>query len=199
MNHAEPNNRWERHKERTRRHLLQAADHLFREKGFDTTTVEEIAHAAGVAKGTLFNYFETKETLLLNLLALRIEETLTTLPGEGQAAPTRIRLTLKAAWDALSPYRHLTRHAVLHNVRPPQRPSTKPQRMKHALIELIQQGQEEGSIRADVDAEAAALFLSIYFLRLCFTDGTEPTSDSSWEDHLEQGLTILYHGLLTRA
>lgn len=197
MNNPGTSTRWERHKERTRRHLLKAADRLFREKGFDTTTVEEVAHDAGVAKGTLFNYFETKETLLLSLLAMQVEDALTELPGEGQPAPARIRLTLRAAWDALSPYRHLTRHAIFHNVRPPKRPPSRPQEMKYALIELLRQGQEEGTIRAEIDVEAAALFLSVYFLRLCFMDfSEEETSASSWEARLERGLDILYHGLL---
>lgn len=197
MNNDESRSRWERRKERTRRGLLQAADHLFREKGFDATTVEEIAHAADVAKGTFFNYFETKETLLIYLLAMQIEDALAELPGAGQSAPERIRLTLKAAWDALMPYRHLIRHAVLHNVRPPQHHSDRPQKTQRALVTLIHQGQREGTIRAEVDAEAAALFLNVYFLRLCFKEYTQEDASLDWENQLDRGLDIIFNGLLT--
>ncbi|MGC9398382.1 MAG: TetR/AcrR family transcriptional regulator [Anaerolineae bacterium] len=197
MNNDAHTSRWARHKERTHRALLQAADQLFREKDFDTVTVEEIAHAANVAKGTFFNYFETKETLLIHLLAMRIENALTNLLGVGLPAPERIRLTLKAIWDALKPYRHLVHHAVLHNVRPVRQSPDQLHKTHQALVRLIHQGQEEGSIRAEVDADAAALFLNVYFLRLCFMEYTEKDALTSWEARLERGLDIIYNGLCT--
>ena len=52
-------------KEKTRRAILAAALKLFSEKGFYRTTTREIARKAGIAEGTLFNYFETKEDLAL--------------------------------------------------------------------------------------------------------------------------------------
>lgn len=51
-------------KERTRRSLLLAAYRLFEEKGYDATTISEIARAAEVSQGTFFNYFGTKEDLI---------------------------------------------------------------------------------------------------------------------------------------
>ena len=56
-------------KERTRADLLQAAERLFAEVGFGTATTRAIAAAAGVAAGTVFNYFPTKEALAAALLA----------------------------------------------------------------------------------------------------------------------------------
>ena len=47
------------------RAILAAALKLFAEKGFYRTTTKEIARKAGIAEGTLFNYFETKEDLAL--------------------------------------------------------------------------------------------------------------------------------------
>ncbi len=49
--------------------LAQTAMQLFAEKGFDETTVEEVAAAAGVSRRTLFNYFRTKEELALSGLS----------------------------------------------------------------------------------------------------------------------------------
>lgn len=53
------------------RELLAAALALFVEKGFDATRTEEIAERAGVSKGTLYLYFEGKETLFNDLIAER--------------------------------------------------------------------------------------------------------------------------------
>jgi AcrR family transcriptional regulator len=53
--------------EQRRAEILQAAMGLFSSKGFHETTMEEIAQAAEVAKGTIYLYFASKEHLLLAL------------------------------------------------------------------------------------------------------------------------------------
>jgi AcrR family transcriptional regulator len=55
----------ERNKEQTKERILAAALELFREKGLEGTTTREISRRAGIAEGTLFNYFKTKEDLAL--------------------------------------------------------------------------------------------------------------------------------------
>jgi AcrR family transcriptional regulator len=54
-----------KNKENTKRAILRAALELFAEKGFYNTTTKAISRKAGIAEGTLFNYFETKEDLAL--------------------------------------------------------------------------------------------------------------------------------------
>ncbi|MGO9465520.1 MAG: TetR/AcrR family transcriptional regulator [Isosphaeraceae bacterium] len=56
----------------TRQRILEAARQLFATGGFDATTTRDIADAAGIATGTLFNYFATKEAILASLAALAI-------------------------------------------------------------------------------------------------------------------------------
>ena len=53
--------------------ILDAAQHAFGEHGFHGARVEEIARAAGVAKGTVFLHFKDKEGLLLALVRWRTE------------------------------------------------------------------------------------------------------------------------------
>lgn len=50
--------------------ILRAAFSLFAEKGFHHTTVEEIASLAGVGKGTVYEYFSSKQNLLQEMLIL---------------------------------------------------------------------------------------------------------------------------------
>lgn len=51
-----------------RNQILDAATKVFAEKGFHRATIRDVARAAGVADGTIYNYFENKTALLLGLL-----------------------------------------------------------------------------------------------------------------------------------
>src|SRR5258706_11608714 len=57
-----------------RSQILDAATRVFAEKGFHRTTIRDIATVAGIADGTIYNYFENKTALLLGILD-RINET----------------------------------------------------------------------------------------------------------------------------
>lgn len=56
-------------KRATRKAILAAARRRFREVGFEATTTRDLAADAGIAAGTLFNYFPSKEALLVELAA----------------------------------------------------------------------------------------------------------------------------------
>jgi AcrR family transcriptional regulator len=56
-------------KAETRQRILEAARHLFAASGFEASTTRDIADAAGIANGTLFNYFANKEAILASLVA----------------------------------------------------------------------------------------------------------------------------------
>jgi TetR/AcrR family fatty acid metabolism transcriptional regulator len=65
-----------------RARILEAAVKVFAERGFHTATVAEIARAAGVADGTIYLYFKSKDDLLLRLF----DEKMTELVEEARAA-----------------------------------------------------------------------------------------------------------------
>jgi len=56
-------------KNATRQKIVEAARQLFAAKGFEASTTRDIAGAAGIANGTLFNYFANKELILASLVA----------------------------------------------------------------------------------------------------------------------------------
>jgi AcrR family transcriptional regulator len=71
----------ERKKRRTRRLIAETARQLFFERGFEATTVSEVARAAEVAEQTVFNYFPTKEDLFYSGLAAFEAELLAAVGG----------------------------------------------------------------------------------------------------------------------
>ena len=60
-------------RERTRQAILDAASSQFLEIGFEAAKTREIAAAAGIAAGTLFNYFPSKESLGLALVSEAVD------------------------------------------------------------------------------------------------------------------------------
>ena len=59
----------EQAKQENRARILEKAAEIFTEKGFEDTTTRDIALASGLATGTLFNYFPSKETLAMSMVA----------------------------------------------------------------------------------------------------------------------------------
>ncbi|GGY13770.1 TetR family transcriptional regulator [Streptomyces minutiscleroticus] len=69
----------ERKKRLLRRQLSDTATEMFMERGFDAVRVSEIAEACGVSEKTVFNYFPTKESLVLDLGEVTLGSLRTTL------------------------------------------------------------------------------------------------------------------------
>jgi AcrR family transcriptional regulator len=97
----------DRKRERTRRALLEAAVDLFEDRGYEETTVADIAAAAEVGTRTFFNYFASKEELLFPEQDLRVRAAVAAIasrrPGE---RPVEVLLrALRAAGD--NPGEHL--------------------------------------------------------------------------------------------
>ena len=63
--------------------LMDKAMHLFSLKGFAQTSVQEIAHAAGISKGAFYKHYESKESLFIELLKRHQEELTAELRASG--------------------------------------------------------------------------------------------------------------------
>ena len=95
----------DRKKQRTRRAIEQSALDLFEARGFDGTTVDEIAEAADISPRTFFHYFPSKEDVVLADYALRLESIVAALEASpaGQAPWAALRaafLTVAADYES---------------------------------------------------------------------------------------------------
>ncbi|MCB2181078.1 MAG: TetR/AcrR family transcriptional regulator [Desulfobulbaceae bacterium] len=61
-------------KKENRKKILRVAEKLFTRKGYEQTTTRDISESCGMAKGTLFNYFKSKETLAMTLVAQAMDK-----------------------------------------------------------------------------------------------------------------------------
>jgi TetR/AcrR family transcriptional regulator, repressor of fatR-cypB operon len=71
--------------------ILHAARELFSQKGFHETTLEQVAHYAQFGKGTIYNYFRSKEELLYAIIDQLVEEMMALAQSstESEAIPAR--------------------------------------------------------------------------------------------------------------
>jgi AcrR family transcriptional regulator len=99
-------------KQATRKSILEVAQKLFAQQGFEPTTTRDIARGARIGVGTLFNYFPTKESIALALVSdawLRALEALDAAGDDPSAASPSLEEELFAQIAAilrkLKPYR----------------------------------------------------------------------------------------------
>ena len=73
--------RWQRRKDARPEELVAAALEVFVERGYEGTTLADVARRAGVTKGTIYLYFENKEALFKAV----VRETIVPVIAQGEA------------------------------------------------------------------------------------------------------------------
>src|SRR5262249_35853439 len=95
-------------KEKTKQAILAAALKLFAEKGFYNTSTRAISRKAGIAEGTLFNYFETKEDLALYFFEWEMDEGIEWFENDPRmkraALPEKLFAIIHHSLERLEPY-----------------------------------------------------------------------------------------------
>src|SRR5579859_6886603 len=103
-----PSGRRTENKEKTRQAILKAALELFAKQGFDRTTTKTISREAGIAEGTLFNYFRTKEDLALYFLERELDAVIKWYRDDARiqkaALPEQLFAIIHRSLDRLAPY-----------------------------------------------------------------------------------------------
>lgn len=152
-----------RQKEDRRNRIVASAKTLFRQLGFEKTTIEGIAEAAGVSGVTVHNYYGTKAGVLLALVIesdkLLIEKLEATLPDEPD---TLIDLVLRFAGDVMEHaiaeldkviWRQVIAAVTTGGVTQLTRAYFKlDQQLAYVLVRRIERLQQAGKLPPDIDA-----------------------------------------------
>jgi AcrR family transcriptional regulator len=94
----------------TRDRIHATALSLFRERGFDATTMRDIAAAAGVATGAAYYYFRSKEELVMAFYVRTADEARDIIPaqlGHSRDLGKRIRLIIDTKLEQFAQHRRL--------------------------------------------------------------------------------------------
>ena len=98
--------------EETKARILEAALQLFRDQGFDETTMRDVAAAAQMATGAAYYYFRSKEELVMALYVRTAEEKRAFLPAaiaRNGDLKKRLRTIIDANFDQFAEHRRLFR------------------------------------------------------------------------------------------
>jgi AcrR family transcriptional regulator len=109
-------------KEKTKQAILAAALKLFAEKGFYKTSTRAISRKAGIAEGTLFNYFETKEDLALYFFEREMDDVVAWFEGNRRmkraALPEKLFAIIQHSLERLEPYQEFIGAVYLRALAP---------------------------------------------------------------------------------
>ena len=189
--------RRERKKQENQRRILEAALQLFETQGVEAITIDAIAEAADVSRGTFFNYFPTKESLLSAIAAEELRD-LQQRRGvaNNDSAVARIRGLMRVLMTDSLAFLHVTRYILLDAMLHPTAAASPSAHLDAILRPLVQQAQAQGEIRADLDpAAVAGALVGVYlgaFFRLIADDAVV---DQAVLAGVEATIDLLFEGI----
>ena len=199
---AAPIGRRQRRSAEIRERLFRAALNLFAQNGFAETTVEDITNAADVGKGTFFNYFPSKDHILLafgEMQLAKLEAAIETARRTNESLPAFLRgLGTRMTQE---PTRNpAIIRAILQaylSTTPVRKAMIDMQKRLHALhTQIIRLGQERGEIRGDLPAaEIAHVFRQTIFGTLLIWS---LYGDATLHSRIESAFNVLWSGLAPR-
>jgi len=199
---ASASGRRERRSAEIRERLFRSALQLFGQKGFAETTVEDITEAADVGKGTFFNYFPSKDHILLafgEMQLKKLEAAVEQARGSGEPMPEFLRsLGVRMTQEPIrNPAIVRALLQAYLSTTPVREAMTDMQRRAHALYtQMIQIGQERGEISKDLPAsEIAHVLRQIIFGTLLIWS---LYGDATLNARIETAFNLLWTGMAPR-
>ncbi len=161
--------RKERHRLLRKADIIRAAEHVFALKGFHKATIQDIAHQAQYATGTVYLYFEDKNSLYFSVVEEKIRGILNVLrlkTKQVNGAREKLEVFIYESLWFFEKNQDFFRIFVQEEspwlIKSKLAKSTIAQKRKDFSVELIKEAQAEGVIRRDAQAwQISDIFESI--------------------------------------
>lgn len=196
-----------------RTQILEAAARVFAEKGYDGATVTEIAHAAGLSEGSIYNYFQSKEHLLINIPGQLVEPVLVPL-ADRPPLPADLAGVERALVEVASAaVERVRRHAgflkVFLSALPYLSPEAReayvrllPTHVAEILEQFLRAGMRTGLFRRDLNPAIAARTLPgmlLVFLMLQEVLLERKLTPFDYDDVVSEAVEIFLYGAAGRS
>ena len=184
--------------------LLESATTLFLEKGYESTSVNDICKQAEVSKGSFYHYFETKQVVLLTLMenwSSNLMQSVLSDPITDDARATDVLVEMPNHFDEafkvipkgfpilVDFWRQAMSDPVIWKM------AMDPYHyFTGFFMRIIEAGKLDGSIRTDVESEVMARLLVAvamgYLLESAYEQG-----EADWSAITSEGLKLLLEGI----
>lgn len=178
-----------------RQQILDAAIHVFAEKGFDRATIADIARVAGIAEGSIYNYFKNKGDLLVSIprraLQLPIQAIHTQIrdaaPDDLPPPEEMLTLVARAMITAVCQNKHIFR--ILISAIPAMSQATRDKYMRHVVLYVLQTLEtyfraqiRRGVFRQDLNpATLSRAFVGMFFPFVMLSEVLNIESSPRWD------------------
>jgi AcrR family transcriptional regulator len=182
--------------------LLAIAARLFAERGFRNTTVRDIADAAGILSGSLYHHFDSKESMVDEILQTFQQELFAAyeqILASDQGAKKKIEAAVRLSFEAIDQHHHEVaifqneadwlgglgdRFAYL---------AERHAQSRQVWLTLLHEGMESGDLKSDLDLELAYRFIrdTVWVAVRWY----RPGGDLSARKVADQYLSILLDGI----
>ena len=203
-----PSCRWRRRKEARPEEIIDAALALFTEKGFSATRLDDVAKRAGISKGTLYLYFDSKEAIfravvetLIGPQLQQIEKLVHDFEGSNQAllrqlilgwwrnvGETNLSAIPKLIISESGNFPELAEYFVTHVVK----------RMRKVFAGVLERGMAAGEFKPCDAKTAARLLFAPLVQSAIWKHSLQPWDDTGDVPvYLELHLDIFFNGIAT--
>ena len=186
--------------------IIEAAVLVFAQKGFSGAIMAEIAAQAGIGKGTIYEYFDSKENLFFAVFEWYIKESgsaatigISALGGPALSRLMSLSESLMTSWSAMMHVYSLVMEFWAASASSQMRKQFKKafqkgyEDFRRIVSSLIQDGIENNEFRSDVNPESIAAALvgtwDALLLQAWFDDSFDPVKAA------EHFMTIVINGL----
>jgi len=187
----------EKKKIETKNKIFKVAGRLFKEKGFDNTSVDEITGAAGIGKGTFFNYFPTKEALLREFGKQKEELVYVLVKAELEksiSTKEKIKNILVLAAKSNEKDKNLTKLFVFEYLRHYGYEEKRSRSLNTILQDLLEDGVKRGEVKNGIDVKRAAENITgIYYSSLM--EWLWSKSDYSFSEDISKKIDMIFDGI----
>ena len=187
------NERKEREREHRKEEILDAAQRVFFEKEFTTATVDEIAEAAELSKGTLYLYYKSKEDIYLAVMMRGMEKLYEKLEPISASGSTTIQKLLNFCECYKEYFRSDRRYfRMFHFLQAPhfhkqvsnemnESCSQLSRKIWNLVVGLLKSGMKERIFRSDLNPFEVAIILWSSITALLLRADTE---NEAWKERL---------------
>jgi len=189
-------------KAETRQRIIQGAAKLFTTGGWDKTTTRDIAARAGIAAGTLFNYFESKEAIVAALMSEALsnaKQELRRRPPEDQSLEEELFSLIWAELRSLRRFRKFLPAAAETILSPMRRgsPDTPGEAIRLNHLEAVEQILVSHGIPATLPAITMQLYWTLYLGVFAFWLSDDSPKQEDTLALLDQSLKLFVASLRT--